>query len=123
MKRRRRHLRLRQPHTGIFPDDARAGGAAGGGHRPQRLSQPRSTCWPSPASSGALDARASDINDAMKIAAAHALAELVETTSADYIIPAAFDPRVRDAASAVESRPPAPGVASSSPPLLFTSNT
>ena len=53
---------------------------------------------------GALDARASDINDAMKIAAAHALADLVgDDLSADYIIPAAFDPRVRDAvATAVE---------------------
>ena len=47
---------------------------------------------------GALDARASDINDAMKIAAAHALADLVgDDLSADYIIPAAFDPRVRTA--------------------------
>ena len=62
---------------------------------------------------GALDARASDINDAMKIAAAHALAELVgDDLSADYIIPAAFDPRVRDAvASAVEQAARASGVA------------
>ena len=50
---------------------------------------------------GALDARASDINDAMKIAAAHALADLVgDDLSADYIIPAAFDPRVADAVAA-----------------------
>ena len=62
---------------------------------------------------GALDARASDINDAMKIAAANALAELVgDDLSADYIIPAAFDPRVRDAvASAVEQAARASGVA------------
>ena len=53
---------------------------------------------------GAFDVRASDINDAMKIAAAHALAGLVSDAelSKDYILPAAFDPRVRDAvASAV----------------------
>jgi malate dehydrogenase (oxaloacetate-decarboxylating) len=48
---------------------------------------------------GALDVRASDINDAMKIAAAYALAGLIGENDLrpDYIIPAAFDPRVRDA--------------------------
>ena len=48
---------------------------------------------------GALDVRARDINDAMKIAAANALAGLIseEELSPDYIIPAAFDPRVKDA--------------------------
>ncbi|WP_409968828.1 malic enzyme-like NAD(P)-binding protein [Bengtsoniella intestinalis] len=51
---------------------------------------------------GALDARASDINDAMKIAAASALADLItaEEMNAEYIIPAAFDPRVKDAVAA-----------------------
>lgn len=45
---------------------------------------------------GALDVRASDINDEMKIAAARAIAELVsdEELRADYVIPAPFDPRV-----------------------------
>ena len=45
---------------------------------------------------GALDVRASDINDEMKIAAAHAIAELVsdEERRPDYILPAAFDGRV-----------------------------
>ena len=44
---------------------------------------------------GALDARATDINEAMKVAAAEALAGLVgDELSEDYIIPAAFDPRV-----------------------------
>ena len=45
---------------------------------------------------GAFDVRASDINDEMKIAAAHALAGLVspEELSRDYIIVPAFDPRV-----------------------------
>lgn len=47
---------------------------------------------------GALDVRASDINDEMKIAAAQAIMSLVsdDELNADYIIPAAFDPRVRD---------------------------
>jgi Malic enzyme len=45
---------------------------------------------------GALDARASDINEAMKVAAAKAIAELIsdDKRSADYIIVPAFDPRV-----------------------------
>jgi len=48
---------------------------------------------------GTLDVRASDINDEMKIAAAYALANLVSENELrkDYIIPAAFDPRVKDA--------------------------
>ncbi len=45
---------------------------------------------------GALDVRASDINDEMKIAAAYAIAGLVsdDELRSDYIIPDAFDPRV-----------------------------
>ena len=48
---------------------------------------------------GALDVRASDINDTMKIAAAYAIAGLIpdDELTADYIIPAAFDPRVGSA--------------------------
>ena len=47
---------------------------------------------------GALDVRASDINDEMKIAAAQAIASLVSDSelNAEYIMPAPFDPRVRD---------------------------
>ena len=51
---------------------------------------------------GALDVRASDINDAMKIAAAEAIASLVsdEELRPDYILPDAFDPRVGKAVAA-----------------------
>ncbi len=51
---------------------------------------------------GAFDVRASDINDVMKIAAAHALAALVPDgeLAKDKILPAAFDPRVRSAVAA-----------------------
>ena len=93
------------PTPEIFPDDARAGGAAvvatGRSDYPNQINNV--LAFPG-IFRGALDARASDINDAMKIAAAHALADLVgDDLSADYIIPAAFDPRVRDAvASAVK---------------------
>lgn len=63
---------------------------------------------------GALDVRASDINDPMKIAAAYALAGLIADNElkADYIIPAAFDPRVKDAvAQAVAEAARTSGVA------------
>ena len=50
---------------------------------------------------GALDVRARDITEAMKLAAARALAEIVEDDlAADYVIPSAFDPRVAPAVAA-----------------------
>jgi malate dehydrogenase (oxaloacetate-decarboxylating) len=62
---------------------------------------------------GALDVRASAITEDMKLAAADALAALVgDDLSADYVIPAAFDPRVAPAvATAVASQARADGVA------------
>jgi len=63
---------------------------------------------------GALDVRASDINDEMKIAAAKAIASLVtdDELSPDYIIPAPFDTRVASSvASAVAEAARASGVA------------
>ena len=90
------------PTPEIFPDDAKAGGAAvvstGRSDYPNQINNV--LAFPG-IFRGALDARASDINDEMKIAAAHALAGLVgDDLSADYIIPAAFDPRVKDAVAA-----------------------
>ena len=51
---------------------------------------------------GVFDVRASDINDEMKIAAAYAIASLVSEKELrpDYVIPAAFDLRVKDAVAA-----------------------
>ena len=48
---------------------------------------------------GALDVNASDINEEMKIAAAHAIAGIVTDAdrSADYIIPDSFNPKVTKA--------------------------
>ena len=102
------------PTPEIFPDDAKAGGAAvcatGRSDYPNQINNV--LAFPG-IFRGALDARASDINDEMKIAAAHALADLIgDDLSADYIIPAAFDPRVRDAvASAVKQAAYDSGVA------------
>ena len=51
---------------------------------------------------GALDVRASDINEEMKLAAAYAIAGLVseDELAADYVIPQAFDRRVGPAVAA-----------------------
>jgi malate dehydrogenase (oxaloacetate-decarboxylating) len=88
------------PTPEIFPDEAKAGGAAvvstGRSDFPNQVNNV--LAFPG-IFRGALDVRASDINDEMKIAAAYALASLVSDKElcADYILPAAFDPRVKDA--------------------------
>ncbi len=103
------------PTPEIFPEDAKAGGAAvvstGRSDYPNQINNV--LAFPG-IFRGALDVRARDINDAMKIAAANALAGLIseEELSADYIIPAAFDPRVKDAvADAVKGAAYETGVA------------
>ena len=91
------------PTPEIFPDEAKAAGAAvvstGRSDYPNQVNNV--LCFPG-IFRGALDVRASDINDEMKIAAAKAIAGLVsdDELSADYILPKAFDPRVRDAVAA-----------------------
>ena len=85
------------PTPEIFPEDAKAGGAAvistGRSDFPNQINNVlafpgifRGTC----------DVRASDINEEMKMAAARALSDLIsdEELNAEYIIPYAFDPRV-----------------------------
>lgn len=88
------------PTPEIFPDEAKAAGAAvvstGRSDFPNQVNNV--LCFPG-IFRGALDVRATDINDEMKVAAAYAIAGLVsdEELNADYILPAAFDPRVKDA--------------------------
>ena len=85
------------PTPEIFPDDARAGGAAviatGRSDFPNQINNV--LAFPG-IFRGTFDVRASDINEEMKMAAARALAELIsdDELSADYIIPHAFDPKV-----------------------------
>ena len=84
------------PTPEIFPDAAKAGGArvvsTGRSDYPNQINNV--LAFPG-IFRGAFDVRASDINEAMKVAAAEALAGLVgDNLSEDYIIPAAFDPRV-----------------------------
>ena len=84
------------PTPEIFPDAAKAGGArvvsTGRSDYPNQINNV--LAFPG-VFRGAFDVRASDINEEMKMAAARALADLVgDQLSEDYIIPAAFDPRV-----------------------------
>ena len=103
------------PTPEIMPDDAKEAGAAivstGRSDFPNQVNNV--LCFPG-MFRGALDVRAADINDDMKIAAAKAIAELVqeEELCADYILPKAFDSRVKDAvAEAVAEAAKASGVA------------
>ena len=88
------------PTPEIFPEEAKAAGAAvmatGRSDYPNQINNV--LAFPG-IFRGAFDVRASDINDAMKVAAAKALASLIseDELSPEYIIPAAFDPRVKDA--------------------------
>lgn len=85
------------PTPEIFPDDAKAGGAkvvsTGRSDYPNQINNV--LAFPG-IFRGTFDVRASEINDEMNMAAAHALAGLIsdEELSPDYIIPKAFDPRV-----------------------------
>ena len=105
------------PTPEIFPEDARAGGAAviatGRSDFPNQINNV--LAFPG-IFRGTFDVRASDINEEMKMAAASALAELIsdEELSADYIIPKAFDKRVGPAvAKAVAEAAKDSGVARS----------
>ncbi len=103
------------PTPEIFPDEAKAAGAAvvstGRSDYPNQINNV--LAFPG-IFRGALDVRASDINAEMKIAAAKALAGLVsdEELNAEYILPKAFDPRVKDTvATAVANAARESGVA------------
>ena len=88
------------PTPEIFPDEAKAAGAAvvstGRSDYPNQVNNV--LCFPG-IFRGALDARASQITEHMKVAAAYAIAGLVsdQELCADYILPKAFDPRVKTA--------------------------
>ncbi len=88
------------PTPEIFPEDAKAGGAkiiaTGRSDYPNQINNV--LAFPG-IFRGAFDVRASDINEEMKLAAAHAIAELIsdDELNADYIIPNPFDKRVAQA--------------------------
>ena len=103
------------PTPEIYPDDAKAGGAAvvatGRSDFPNQINNV--LAFPG-IFRGTFDVRAKDINEEMKIAAAKAIAGVIsdDELRPDYIIPKAFDPRVKDAvASAVAQAARDTGVA------------
>ncbi|MGL9730804.1 NAD(P)-dependent malic enzyme [Enterococcus sp. DIV0756] len=87
------------PTPEIFPDEAKAGGAAvvstGRSDFPNQLNNV--LVFPG-LFRGALDARATDINTEMKLAAAEVIAGLVsdEELDSEYILPVPFDKRIKD---------------------------
>ena len=106
---------MANPTPEIMPEEAKAAGAAvigtGRSDFPNQINNV--LAFPG-IFRGALDVRASDINDEMKIAASKALADLItdEELSPEYIIPKAFDKRVGPAvAKAVAEAAKATGVA------------
>ena len=94
---------MANPIPEIFPDEALEGGAAvvgtGRSDYPNQINNV--LAFPG-IFRGALDVRASDINDEMKMAASYAIAGLVsdEELKAEYIMPTAFDKRVGPAVAA-----------------------
>ena len=94
---------MANPVPEIFPDEALEGGAAvvgtGRSDYPNQINNV--LAFPG-IFRGALDVRASDINDEMKMAASYAIAGLVsdEELKAEYIMPTAFDKRVGPAVAA-----------------------
>ena len=93
---------LSNPVPEILPEEAYKGGAAIVGTGRSDLPNQINNVLAFPGIfRGALDVRASDINEAMKLAAAKAIAGLVgEKLSRDMILPEAFDPRVGKAVAA-----------------------
>ncbi len=88
---------MANPVPEIFPDEAkRAGAAVVGTGRSDYPNQINNVLAFPGIFRGALDVRARDINDEMKMAASHAIAALVSDAerTAEYILPKAFDPRV-----------------------------
>ncbi len=88
---------MANPTPEIMPDEAKEAGArVVGTGRSDFANQINNVLAFPGIFRGALDVRASDINDEMKIAAAQAIASLVsdEELNEEYILPAAFDPRV-----------------------------
>lgn len=103
------------PTPEIFPDEAKEAGAAvvstGRSDYPNQINNV--LAFPG-IFRGALDARASEINDAMKIAAAYAIAGIIgdDELNCDYILPKAFDERIgKTVAQAVKKAAIESGVA------------
>ena len=98
---------MANPTPEITPEEAKAAGArVVGTGRSDYANQINNVLAFPGVFKGALSVRARDINSAMKVAAAHAIADLVsaEERNVDYIIPGAFDPRVAEAVAAAVAK-------------------
>ncbi len=98
---------MANPDPEIMPDEAKAAGAKViGTGRSDFPNQVNNVLAFPGIFRGALDVRASEINEAMKVAAVQAIASLVEDheLNADYVIPKAFDPRVAPNVAAAVAR-------------------
>lgn len=98
---------MANPTPEIMPDEAKEAGAkVVGTGRSDCANQINNVLAFPGIFRGALDVRASDINDDMKIAAAKAIADLIseDELSPDYVIPAPFDPRVAKAVAAAVAK-------------------
>lgn len=106
---------MANPIPEIFPDEAkRAGARVVGSGRSDFANQINNVVAFPGIFRGALDARATDINDEMNIAAAYAIANMVkdEELNEDYIIPSALDKNIAfEVAKAVERAARKTGVA------------
>ncbi|MGI6074830.1 MAG: NAD(P)-dependent malic enzyme [Pyramidobacter sp.] len=94
---------MANPVPEIFPDEAKAAGAAVVGTGRSDFPNQVNNCLGFPGIfRGALDCRATQINDEMKLAAAYALASLIpdDELSADHVIVDSFDKRVVPAVAA-----------------------
>ncbi|GMO59395.1 MAG: malate dehydrogenase [Termitinemataceae bacterium] len=97
---------MANPVPEIMPDEAIASGAAiVGSGRSDFANQINNVLAFPGIFRGALDVRARDITPSMQLAAAHAIAGLVskDELNASYILPHAFDPRLKTAVSAAVS--------------------
>ena len=88
---------MANPVPEIMPEEAKAGGAAiVGTGRSDYPNQINNVLVFPGLFKGVLAVRAKDITDSMKVAASHAIAEVIpeEELSAEYVIPSSFDQRV-----------------------------
>jgi len=98
---------MANPEPEIMPEDAKEAGASViGTGRSDFPNQVNNVLAFPGIFRGALDVRATRINEKMKIAAAEAIASLVseDELNADYVIPAPFDPRVAPAVAAAVAK-------------------
>lgn len=98
---------MANPNPEIYPDDAKEAGAkVVGTGRSDFPNQVNNVLAFPGIFRGALDVRATHINERMKIAAVQAIAGLVseDELNADYVIPGPFDPRVAPAVAAAVAK-------------------